>query len=72
MTGLNASLGGSANVTDSGATLQVWQVDVAGGSAAGSYLFVNDSIAGATTANDMLIAVTLAGGPIVGSDFILV
>ena len=46
--------GGSANVTASAADLEVWQVDVVAGSAAGSYLFVNDSVDGAAIA-DFLI-----------------
>ncbi|WP_137181713.1 calcium-binding protein [Roseomonas sp. AR75] len=71
MDGLNAALGGSGNVTASGGLLQVWQVDVAGGSAAGTYVFVNDGIAGALASADMLVAVTLSGGPLSAGDFLL-
>jgi Ca2+-binding RTX toxin-like protein len=71
MAGINAALGGSGNVTASGAGLQVWQVDVGGGSAAGSYVFVNDGADGALASSDMLIAVTLSGGPLSAGDFLL-
>ncbi|PWS39094.1 hypothetical protein DFH01_07600 [Falsiroseomonas bella] len=71
MDGVNAALGGSANVAASGAVLQVWHVDVAGGSAAGTYVFVNDGMEGASASSDMLIAVTLSGGPLSGGDFLL-
>jgi hypothetical protein len=71
MAGINAALGGSANVTASGALLQAWQVDVSGGSAAGSYVFVNDGLDGALASSDMLIAVTLSGGPLSAADFLL-
>jgi Ca2+-binding RTX toxin-like protein len=71
MAGVNAALGGSANVAASGASLQLWQVDVSGGSAAGTYLFVNDGMEGALASSDMLIAVTLSGGPLSAGDFLL-
>jgi hypothetical protein len=46
-------------------------VEVAGGSAAGTYVFVNDGIAGALASSDMLIGVTLLGGPLSAGDFLL-
>jgi hypothetical protein len=72
LNGLNTALGGSANVTASGATLQIWQVDVTAGTAAGSYLFVNDGVDGAAPLTDFLTRITLAGGPLAVTDFALV
>jgi hypothetical protein len=63
MAGINTALG-SANVTvtSAAAGLQVWQVNLAGGTAAGTYVFINDGVAGASTSTDALIKVTLVGG----------
>ncbi|WP_270934733.1 beta strand repeat-containing protein [Falsiroseomonas oryzae] len=72
MSGINTALGGAASVTASGAALQAWQVNVAAGTAAGTYVYVNDGVAGAFHATDLLIGVTLVGGPLTGADFILV
>ena len=70
LNGVNTALGGAGNVTASSTALQVWQVDVLGGTAAGIYLFVNDSVAGATVLNDMLIGITPTGALSAG-DFLI-
>ena len=70
MNGANAGLGGTGNVTASGPVLQVWQVNVLAGTAAGSYLLVNDSVAGASTLNDMLIGISPVGALSAG-DFLI-
>ena len=71
LAGFTTAVGGAGSVTASGANLQVWQIDVLAGSAAGSYVFINDSVAGALTTTDMLIGVTLVGGALSAADFIL-
>jgi hypothetical protein len=70
MNGANAGLGGTGNVTASGPVLQVWQVNVLAGTAAGSYLLVNDSVAGASALNDMLIGISPVGALSAG-DFLI-
>jgi Ca2+-binding RTX toxin-like protein len=59
-------------IAASTATLQVKQVDVLAGAAAGTYLYVNDGNAAVTSGADMLIGLTLVGGAtITAGDLIL-
>ncbi|MBK6958196.1 MAG: Ig-like domain-containing protein [Nitrosomonas sp.] len=50
--------------------LQAAVVTVSGGAAAGTYLYVNDTTAGLSATNDMLINITGVSGTITSSDFV--
>lgn len=54
-----------------GSALNVVNVTVSSGSAAGSYVFVNDATAGAQVGNDMLVNITGISGTLSASDFML-
>ena len=60
---LAAVYAGISALAASNATLQMAQINVTGGAAGGSYLYVNDGNAGVNNAADMLIAISFTGGP---------
>lgn len=62
MSGINTAAGGKASVTASADAIQAWQVNVTAGTAAGTYLFVNDGVAGAASSTDMLVRLAFASG----------
>jgi Ca2+-binding RTX toxin-like protein len=72
LSGMATQLGAGLKASSTAEGLQVWQVVVAAGTAAGSYVFVNNGTAAASTASDMLIGITLIGGPLTAADFVLV
>jgi len=52
------------------AALQAVVVTVSGGASAGTYLYVNDTTAGVSTTDDMLINITGITGTLAATDFI--
>ena len=62
---------GITAIAASTGTLELKQVNVSAGAAAGTYVYVNDGTAAVSSATDMLIRVELVGGPLTAADFIL-